>query len=312
LLRSGSFFKPYLYRNSKQYDLEDRTLRFAKNAHKCSIKTPAKVNIRLKVTGLRSDGYHELVSIMVPVELFDILSLKVSPGENIKITYKGFEVPTDNKNLIHVAARSFQTMTGITGGVSIDLTKNIPVAAGLGGGSSDAAATLMALNSMYSNPLSKSDLQGLAVKIGADVPFFLDPRPSLATGIGEVLRPLKYWPEYWYVIITPPIRVSTPWVYGNLKLELTRGEYDYIVNALKNDTFTISRILENDLEKVTSARFPVIDTLKKLLEDAGAEGAIMSGSGPSVFGLFSTISKARSAKEMLISMDLGDVFMVKG
>ncbi len=279
---------------------------------RCKIKTPAKVNIRLKIMRRRSDGYHELVSIMVPVALFDILELTVSTRESVKITCQGFEVPTDERNLIYAAVEAFMTATGIKGGVSVHLIKNIPVAAGLGGGSSDTAAAFRALNRIYSNPLHVKELQDLAVKIGADVPFFLNPRPMLATGIGEILTPIEAWPEFWYVIITPPVRVSTAWVYENLKLELTTGEYDYIVNALKNGTFSISRILENDLEKVTSASFPVIHTLKKLLENAGAEGAIMSGSGPSVFGLFLSPEKARSATESLASMDLGDVFMVRG
>ena len=278
------------------------------------IKAPAKLNIRLKIAGRRSDGYHELVSVMVPVDLFDILEFEVTAPfvENIEINSKGYEVPTDEGNLIYRAVRSFMSLTGINDGISINLFKNIPVAAGLGGGSSDAAATLLALNNIYSTPLSDSDLQDLALKLGADVPFFLNCLPSLVTGIGEILVPIPNWPEFWYVIITPPIQVSTSWVYGELKLELTTGEYDYILNVLKNDTFAISRILENDLEKVTSTSFPIINTLKKLLKDAGAEGAIMSGSGPSVFGIFLSPEKARSAKEFLISRDLGDVFMVRG
>ncbi|MFC1868420.1 4-(cytidine 5'-diphospho)-2-C-methyl-D-erythritol kinase [Thermodesulfobacteriota bacterium] len=277
------------------------------------IKAPAKVNIRLKITGRRSDGYHELVSIMVPVNLYDMLELKALPFDgHIKIACEGFEVPTDEGNLIYRAAESFMSLTGIDDGVSVKLTKNIPVAAGLGGGSSDAAATLLALNKIYSGPLSGTGLHDLAVKLGADVPFFLHCTPSLATGIGEILEPIKNWPEFWYVIVTPPIRISTSWAYENLKLELTTGEYDYIVNFLKNDAINISHILENDLEKVTSASFPVINTIKKLLKDAGAEGAIMSGSGPSLFGLFSFADKARSAKDFLISRDLGDVFMVRG
>ena len=276
------------------------------------IETPAKVNIRLKVTGHRSDGYHELVSVMVPVELFDILEFTLHADGPVKIISRGYEVPTDHTNLVSLAISLFMARTGESAGVSVNLDKKIPVASGLGGGSSDAAATLLALNRIYSNPLLESDLMDMAVKLGADVPFFLDPRPSLATGIGEILNPIESWPEYWYVIVIPPFRVSTSWVYGNLKLELTTGEYDYIVNALKNEPFTISRILENDLEKVTSVRFPVINTIKKLLKDAGAEGALMSGSGPSVFGVFLSPDKAKFAQKSLISMDLGDVFMARG
>jgi 4-diphosphocytidyl-2-C-methyl-D-erythritol kinase len=276
------------------------------------IKAPAKINIRLKVVGKRPDGYHELVSIMTPVEIFDVLNLTVSSGGPIAIACEGRDIPADESNLAYRAARDFMSMTGIDDGVSISLTKNIPVAAGLGGGSSDAAAVLLGLNEMYSRPLSEKDLHALALKLGADVPFFLNAVPSLATGIGEILEPISNWPETWYVIITPPILVSTAWVYGNLKLELTSGEYDYIVKTLKNDTFTVSMLLENDLEKVTTVSFPIINTLKKLLVDAGAEGAIMSGSGPSVFGVFASREKAEKARDILAGLKLGDVFFVRG
>jgi len=277
-----------------------------------TIKAPAKVNVRLKVTGKRPDGYHELVSIMAPVEIFDTLDLALSPGGAIEISCKGREIPNDNTNLAYRAAGDFIAYAGIRDGVSITLTKNIPVAAGLGGGSSDAAAVLLGLNEMYSNPLSEMELHALALKLGADVPFFLKGVPSLATGVGEILEPIPGWPEVWYVIITPPILVSTAWVYRNLKLELTTGEYDYIVKTLKNDTFTVSMLLENDLERVTTVSFPIINTLKKLLVDAGAEGAIMSGSGPSVFGVFASREKAESAKDLLDALEPGDIFVARG
>lgn len=282
------------------------------NTSTYSVKTPAKVNIRLKVTGRRSDGYHELVSVMVPVGLFDVLELTVLRGGRVAITCRDPEVPTDENNLIYKAARSFMSRAGINDGIVVNLSKNIPLAAGLGGGSSDAAATLLALNRIYSSPLADSDILELAVDLGADVPFFLSCRPSLVTGIGDILEPIPNWPELWYIIITPPIQVSTSWVYRNLKLVLTTNEYAYILDILKKRVYSISSILENDLEKVTSASFPIINTLKKLLMDAGAEGAIMSGSGPSVFGIFLTPEKAKGAKDALVSRKLGKVFMVKG
>jgi 4-diphosphocytidyl-2-C-methyl-D-erythritol kinase len=277
-----------------------------------SIKTPAKLNIRLKVTGLRPDGYHELVSIMVPVGLYDILELRVPFDGRIQITCEDTDVPSDKNNLIYRAAESFMYQTGLDEGASITLQKNIPVSAGLGGGSSDAAATLLALNRIYSNPLSDPDLHALAVKLGADVPFFLNCRPSLATGIGEILSPIPNWPELWYIVVVPPFKVSTSWAYQNLRLRLTTDEYTDIFEMLKKGNYSISNILENDLEKVTSASFPIINTLKKSLMDAGAEGAIMSGSGPSVFGIFLTNEKAVCAKETLLSGNLGRVFMVRG
>jgi 4-diphosphocytidyl-2-C-methyl-D-erythritol kinase len=282
------------------------------NTKNYRIKAPAKINIRLKVTSRRPDGYHELVSIMAPVEIFDILDLTSPYNGHIQISCEGRDVPADESNLAYRAARDFMSYAGIKDGVLIVLNKNIPVAAGLGGGSSDGAAVLLALNEMYSNPLSEPELHKLALKLGADVPFFLKGVPSLATGVGELLEPILNWPESWYVIITPPIQVSTAWVYGNLKLELTTGEYDYIVKILKNDTFTISMLLENDLERVTTASFPIINTLKKLLVDAGAEGAIMSGSGPSVFGVFASREKAESAKDLLASLKPGDIFVARG
>jgi 4-diphosphocytidyl-2-C-methyl-D-erythritol kinase len=271
-------------------------------------KAPAKLNIRLKVTGRRADGYHELVSIMVPIDLFDLLELTVI-AEGMKIEVQGFPVPTDESNLVSRAARSFFSKTCVEGGISVKLTKNIPVAAGMGGGSSDAAATLLCLNDIWSRPLSLSELHALAAGLGADVPFFLDCRPSLARGVGEILEPLQNWPDYWYVIVAPPIEVSTAWVYGNLKLKLTSGEHNYIVNALKDAHFAVSHILENDLEEVTSACFPIIKTIKKLLIDAGAEGAMMTGSGPSVFGVFTSRDQAVSTRQHLLSRGLGDIFM---
>ncbi len=273
------------------------------------VKAPAKLNLRLKITNRRPDGYHELVSLVVPIDLFDLLELRVMGKRGIELSCEGFRVPTDENNLAYQAALSFLSKARIEQGVSIKLTKNIPVAAGLGGGSSDAAATLLTLNEMWSQPLSLSELHTIAVQLGADVPFFLYSEPSLATGIGEILEPVKKWPKLWYVIVTPPLQVSTSWVYGNLKLELTRGEYDYIVKFLKSAPFAVSAILENDLEEVTSTRFPVIETIKEFLVDAGAEGALMTGSGPSVFGVFSSLNQALSAKQFLISQSLGDVFV---
>jgi len=282
------------------------------NSKKLTIKAPAKVNIRLKITGRRPDGYHELVSIMVPVGLFDSLDLEILDSNRIKIECQGRPLSPGKDNLVYRAAEAFILKTGTRKGVSIKLDKKIPIAAGLGGGSSDAAHTLLALNQLHSKPLSSDKLHDLALKLGADVPFFIDCRPALARGIGEVLEPLKPWPDQWYIIITPPIHVSTAWVYGNLKLELTSNEYDYIVAALKMGNFNVSNILENDLERVTSARFPIINTLKNRLMAAGAEGAIMSGSGPSVFGLFSSENRAESAKQVLVTEDLGDMFIAKG
>jgi 4-diphosphocytidyl-2-C-methyl-D-erythritol kinase len=246
---------------------------------------------------------------MVPVDLCDVIHFIPIP-QGIELVSEGYPVPADDTNLVCRAARTLLSRTGYAKGVSIRLTKNIPVAAGMGGGSSDAAVTLLSLNRMWGYPLPFSQLRSIALQLGADVPFFLNARPALASGIGEILEPIQRWPDFWYVIVTPPIRVSSGWVYGNLKLQLTTGEYDYIVNILEKADYPICLVMENDLETVTSAAFPVINTIKELLLDAGAEGALMSGSGPSVFGVFPSLDQARAARDFLCSQCVGDVFLV--
>jgi 4-diphosphocytidyl-2-C-methyl-D-erythritol kinase len=272
-------------------------------------KAPAKLNIRLKITGRRPDGYHELVSIMVPVTLFDEIRIS-SAAEGIHLETEGIPVPGDETNLVFRAAEAFLSRLGIRRGLSIRLSKRIPVAAGLGGGSSDAAATLTSLNRIFSHPLSHHELAGMAVRLGADVPFFLNARPCLATSIGEILEPLNRWPLWWYVLVAPPFAVSTAWVYGHFKLKLTSPEPEYILNTLKNEHFEPRDLLENDLEAVTAKRFPVIETIKEQLMAAGAEGALMTGSGPCVFGVFRSETEASSAGAKIESQDLGTIFVV--
>jgi 4-diphosphocytidyl-2-C-methyl-D-erythritol kinase len=276
------------------------------------IQSPAKLNIRLKVTGRRPDGYHDIVSIMVPVDLFDYIELETGRTQGITLSCNGLSVPEDENNLVFRAAQAFFSRTGLKQSLSIRLTKNIPVAAGLGGGSSNAGCTLKALNEMCPNPLAFRDLEGMALNLGADVPFFLLSRPCIARGIGEVLTPIRKWPKLWYVIVMPPISVSTSWVYGNLKLKLTKDEYGFILQRLAENPFDIAGILENDLETVTASHFPVVNAIKESLVDAGAQGTLMSGSGPSVFGIFKSENHALSARRHLTSRNLGEVFAVEG
>ncbi|MGE5842506.1 MAG: 4-(cytidine 5'-diphospho)-2-C-methyl-D-erythritol kinase [Deltaproteobacteria bacterium] len=271
-------------------------------------KAPAKLNLRLKVVGRRTDGYHELVSLMVPVDLCDILEFQVIP-KGIEIAWEGLPVPVDEHNLVRRAAAAFFDKSGVSGGISVKVTKRIPVAAGMGGGSSDAAATLLSLNHLWSGPLSAELLKDLALRLGADVPFFLDPKPSIARGVGEILEPVEPWPEFWYLIVTPRFQVSTQWVYENLRLGLTSNEYDRIKTRLGQENLVISQFLENDLESVTSAKFPILDRIKKTLVDAGAEGALMTGSGPSVFGVFGSKRRAKQAKEQVLQCDFGTVLL---
>jgi len=266
------------------------------------------LNLLLKVTGRRPDGYHDLVSLMVPVDFWDLLEFEVIP-EKVELVWEGLPVPDDESNLVRRAARAFFERSGVKGGVCVRVAKNIPVAAGMGGGSSDAAATLLALNHLWSRPLSLETLGELALELGADVPFFLKPRPCIAKGIGEILEPLERWPEFWYVIVIPRFQVSTAWVYEHLRLGLTSTQYDRIKTKLRKKRLVISQLLENDLESVTSANFPILDRIKETLLDAGAEGALMTGSGPSVFGVFLSRKQAEQASDKIIPNDFGRVIL---
>jgi 4-diphosphocytidyl-2-C-methyl-D-erythritol kinase len=273
------------------------------------LEASAKVNVGLRVTGKRPDGYHELITIMVPVTLYDSLEL-IPRDKGVSISCGGFPVPADEGNLAFRAAEAFFGCSGIGGGVEIRLRKGIPVAAGLGGGSSDAAATLLGLNRIYGLPLDEVTMGRLALGLGADVPFFLLGRPALARGVGEVLEPLEGWPELWYLIVTPAIEVSTAWVYANLKIGLTSRNLPFNMPSFEATPFEVADFLVNDLEAVTAARFPVITRIKALMLDAGAEGALMSGSGPSVYGIFTTEEKAERARERFEG--LGRVFLARG
>ena len=263
-----------------------------------ALKAPAKVNLLLKVTGRRADRYHELLSIMVPIDLYD--TIHIFPfRKSISLECRGAGVPADSRNLVWKACEAFFSEAGIQSGAHIVLVKNIPVAAGLGGGSSDAAAVLTALNTIYDKPLTEERLHVVAKELGADIPFFLYRVPSIARGIGDILEPVRNWPQFWYVIATPPLEISTAWVYGQFKLELTQAPDNYIVKLNNIASHEIAQLLENDLEKVVLPRYPEVAELKNLLVDLGALGAVMSGSGPSVVGVFTEQEKAARATEVI-------------
>ncbi len=272
---------------------------------------PAKLNLLLKITGQRVDGYHELVSVLVPVALYD--KLKISKLERgLKVYWSGRELPKGQNNLVNRAAVSFFKKTGIRKGAKITAIKKIPVSSGLGGGSSDAAATLKGLNQLWGNSLSSGDLERLALSLGADVPFFLLQRPSIARGIGEILQPMKSFPSFWYVIVSPNLMVSTAWAYKRVKLQLTNKEIQSIVNLSEKAIFNIPELLSNDLEGVTLGKYPFLCSIKDSLIKLGALGALMTGSGPSIFGLFDSSRKAYEAGKIIGLHNEGDVFVVKG
>ncbi len=245
---------------------------------------PAKINLWLEVIRRREDGYHDLSSLMVPLQLCDELEVELKEDAGILIECSEPGVPSDESNLCWKATCAFMKKTGINRGVHIRLQKNIPHAAGLGGGSSDAAATMLALNHLMGNRLTERELHDTARHIGADVPFFLGRRPALATGIGDLLEPVEALPPYWLVLIKPPINVSTRRVYESLTL--TRGESRITVPLFLARPWDVHLWLQNDLENFTGTEYPVVGALKRWLVNQGALGALMSGSGSSVFGVF--------------------------
>jgi len=249
------------------------------------ILCPAKVNLHLSVLGRRSDGYHEILTLMQAVDLSDELLLEVK-GEGIRVQCDHPELPAGEDNLAWKAARLYQEETGDRFGLEIRLVKRIPVAAGLGGGSSDAAGVLRGLNELRGNPIPRDRLALWASRLGADVPFFLQGRPALATGIGETLEPVGITPPLWYVLVFPGWPVSTRWVYENLDLGLTTSPKKTNIPHFIERVEEIAELLHNDLESVTARVHPWVSRAKARLREMGALGALMSGSGPTVFGVF--------------------------
>lgn len=246
------------------------------------------------MTGKRADGYHNLLTLMCRIALFDELRLRKTP-EGIRLVCRGGAAPADETNLAWRAAAAFFGASGRAGGVAIELEKRIPVAAGLGGGSSDAAGVLLGLNHLYGRPLPRSRLMALGRGLGADVPFFLFPWPALASGIGDRLQRFPGLPAYRVLLVCPPLAVSTARIYRNLSLRLTNCGKKITRGRLKNAAYTPARHACNDLETVTLGLHPELAAIKERLVRLGAEGVLMSGSGPSIFGLFSEAGAVKQA-----------------
>ncbi len=249
------------------------------------ILAPAKINLILRILGKRIDGYHELITLMSPVSLYDDIVLeKQESGIFLKAEGSGCE---ERQNLAYRAAELFLKETGIMEGVSIEITKRIPVGAGLGGGSSDAASVLMGMNTLFQAGLTDQELMNLAAGIGSDCPFFILKRPYLMGGRGEIpLKPVIIEPRS-YLIVIPPFGVSTSLVYSNLKCPLTIDDKSFTIKEISvGNGNAPERLLVNELEDPAFGICPEIRCIKAEILDAGALGVIMSGSGSSVFGVF--------------------------
>lgn len=261
----------------------------------------AKINLGLDVVRRLPNGYHEVRMIMQNVGICDVLTF-AKAEEGIHLQVDNQEVPSDGNNLICKAAKLLLDTAGVTGGVRITLEKNIPIAAGMAGGSTDAAAAFLGINELYEIGYDMEQLKALGVKIGADVPYCIQGGTALAEGIGEVLSVLPAPPACFLVIAKPDINVSTKFVYENLRAnELEyHPDIDGMIKALEmGDLKGITNRLGNVLETVTVPAYPIIEEIKNVMRSAGAENALMSGSGPTVFGIFTDEEKAKAAAESI-------------
>ncbi|WP_455714157.1 4-(cytidine 5'-diphospho)-2-C-methyl-D-erythritol kinase [Anaerosporobacter sp.] len=262
------------------------------------LKAYAKINLGLDVLGKREDGYHEVRMIMQTIRLYDKLNMKKINKDEIIINTNLTYLPTNENNLVYKAIQMLKDEYGLKQGVYVDLQKHIPVAAGLAGGSSDAAAALIGMNRLFQLKLSKKDLMERAVKLGADIPYCILGGTALSEGIGEILTPLESMPSAYILIAKPSINVSTKYVYENLKLDekTIHPDIDGIMDAInKKDLHGVTERLSNVLESVTIEKYPVIQEIKDTMMQNGAMNSLMSGSGPTVFGIFQDMNLAKKA-----------------
>lgn len=262
------------------------------------ISSPAKVNLFLRVCGKRDDGYHEIESLMHPVSLSDNVLLEPG-GKGVEIRCPASDAPEDDSNLASRAAQLFYESLGRKAGLSIRLEKRIPIGAGLGGGSSNAAAVLKGLNVLEDSPFSTAQLAAMGARLGADVPFFVYGKPALATGFGEKITPFDCMYLHYMVIVYPGFAASTARVYKKCNLALTRCKKIHRVPDLTGGLRAVEDLLCNDLEEPAMALYPEITGVKAAFLETGAKGALMSGSGSSVFGLYDSRAQAVAAQERL-------------
>jgi 4-diphosphocytidyl-2-C-methyl-D-erythritol kinase len=260
------------------------------------LHTPAKINLCLSVLGKRPDGYHEVEMVMQAVGLYDEITVRLIES-GITVNCDNSTIPAGEGNIAYRAAREMQDLSGRQSGIAVEIKKNIPVAAGLGGGSSDAAAVLVACNRLLGAGLGRDRLAEIGTRLGMDVPFFLYGPTALAKGRGELLTSVPSPPKFWVLLVNPGFETSTAWVYKNLNFGLTKKGDCTNIAGLK--VSQIARSLHNDLETVTAAAHPVIGEMERSLLDSGALGVCMSGSGPTVFGIYPTEAACRTAAQAI-------------
>lgn len=273
-----------------------------------TVLSPAKVNLFLKVVSKRPDGYHNIVSIVDIISVFDVIHIEEIPDDVIIIEDDKDILPKDAANTMYRAAVALKERFKINRGVRVFVEKNIPIGSGLGGPSSNAATVLKELARIWKVQINEAELNDIGRGIGADVPLFLYGNACIMRGIGNKISPVEL-PSLWYLIIYPNISISTRRVYEGLKIVLTKKQNDIKLVAKFSGTREVSAILENDLERIGILLCPIIKTIKDRLIESGASGTLMSGSGSSVFGIFENEEGAKQASASLTNM--GKIFIAR-
>ena len=279
------------------------------------LRAMAKINLGLDVIRKREDGYHEVRMIMQTIRMYDVLDIRKKQNPGISLSTNLPYVPSDERNLVYKAAKLLMDEFDIKKGLSMRLSKSIPVAAGMAGGSSDAAAAFVGVNRLFRLGLSQEELMERAVRIGADVPYCIMRGTALAEGIGEKLTPLSAMPEGYVLIGKPGINVSTKTAYENLKLDAVekRPDIDGMIRDIQNkDLYSMTEKMVNVFEPGLMEKYPVIGEIRDFMEEKGALKAMMSGSGPTVFGIFDSKEKMNAAAAALRKNGLAKTVFAAG
>jgi 4-diphosphocytidyl-2-C-methyl-D-erythritol kinase len=294
--------------------------RVIQHSHGWVIHTPAKLNLFFELLRKREDGYHEIESLMVPISLYDTLVLEQDPTAAVPLTLdcRTFPsnrrpdelIPIDERNLVWRAVQAVRQLRELPRGLKFTLWKRIPSQAGLGGGSSDAAATLLLLDRAFDLRLNEAEMLGIASKLGSDVPFFLTPSPQIARGRGEILVPMAGLTRLHCVVIAPPTGLSTPVVYGRCKIPNQPRSMQPLLQALQTDPQLINNLLWNALEPAARELSEDVVRMAASVSETACLGQLMSGSGSSYFGLYGSVRDAARAAKKLRGIGLGQVFQV--
>ncbi len=258
------------------------------------LKSPAKINVGLNVIRKRDDGFHDIETIFYPINIFDELTFE--KADSFHFTSNNKDLESDSNNLIIKAKILLEQFSGKIINVKISLNKNIPIGAGLGGGSSNCASTLLSLNELYNLNIDENKLRKIALQLGSDVPFFINPKPSIASSRGEILNEINFKINFPILIVNPGIHVSTKWAFENLKVKQPEFRLTEMISEKTFSFETMKDKISNDFEKIVFNKYPEIADIKSKMYKLGALFSLMTGTGSTVFGIFKTIKDAQNAK----------------